>query len=143
MDVSKLAHAVSMFREGAQLHATGALLTNNDTITLGLRKIKSALAVIDDESHDGRDILIPFLRDDHPMVRCEAARALHATQRELATPVLQDLDLTCATEAADVAHFFLVFAGEPNVSSDLLSQQYPHRHSDELFEEALTRLEQS
>ena len=74
------------------------------------------------------------------MVRCEAAQALHPTRRDLATPVLLDLDSTCATEAAATAHIFLIFAGEPNSGSYLTTGLKPLCYSDQLYREALSRV---
>ena len=138
-----LVHAVVSFYEGARAHATGLLLSNNDVVRAALVKVQSALAVIDAISGTGRDILIPFLQHRDPMVRCEAAQALHPTHRNLATPILQDLDLTCVTEAASTAHVFLTFAGEPNKSSDLLATYHPPRYDDTLYREALERFDRS
>lgn len=87
MTVANLVHAVATFYEGARLNAVGSLLSNNKIIDAGMGKIRQALAVIDVESESGRDILIPFLTHQDSIVRCEAARALHPTRRELATPV--------------------------------------------------------
>lgn len=140
MPVTELAHAVVAFYEGARNHAIGALLTNNNVISAALKQIDQALAIIDVESENGRDVLIPFLRHADAMVRCEAAQALHPSRRDLATPVLQDISLTCITEACTTAKYFLIFAGEPNKSSDLMQERHPHRYDSALYNEALERL---
>lgn len=143
MAIIELAHAVTAFYEGARLHATGSLLSNNDVIAAGMGKIKQALAAIDAESDCNRDILIPFLTHHDAMVRCEAARALHPTRRELATPVLHDIHLSCLTEAHFVASWFLVFAGEPNHGGDALTSAWPYKYDDALYREALARFDRS
>ena len=139
MAVTELAHAVVAFYEGARNHATGALLTNNNVISAALEQMRGALAIIDEQSANGRDILIPFLKHADAMVRCEAAKALHPSRRNLATPVLQDISLTCVTEAHTTARFFLIFAGEPNKSSDLMQMYHPHKYDDTFYQEALER----
>ena len=137
---NELIHAVVSFYEGARIHATGLLLRNNDAVSAALHKIQASLATIDMSSEDGRDVLIPFLQHRDAMVRCEAACALHPTHRDLAIPVLQDISLTCVTEAAETANLFLIFAGEPNKSSDLMEELHPHRYDDTLYQDALERL---
>lgn len=137
---TKLAHAVAQFSEGSRLHATGLFLRNNDVVTAGLDQIEAALAVIDAESPDGRGILIPFLDHSDAMVRCEAAQALHRTHRDLVIPILQDISLTCVTEACETASLFLIFAGEPNKDSHLMSRMHPHKYDDKAYREALDRI---
>ena len=139
--MTDVAHAVVAFYEGARNHGIGALLTNNATIRASLLQIRAALAVIDRDSAIGRDILIPFLDHADPMVRCEAAQALHATRRDLAVPVLQDISLSCVTEACLTAGIFLVIAGEPNKSSTLFGDTYPAKYDDKLYREALERFD--
>ncbi len=138
--VTELAHAVVSFYEGARIHATGLLLRNNDVVSAALDKIQASLATIDARSGNGRDVLIPFLEHRDAMVRCEAACALHPTHRDLAIPILQDISLTCVTEACETANLFLIFAGEPNKSSDLMQGYHPHRYDDSSYREALRRL---
>ena len=138
MSVTNLAHAVVTFYEGARAHAVGALLSDEKTVTAGLKMIKAALAVID-TSVTGRDVLIPFLSHADPMVRFESARSLHATHRDIATPVLQDLSLGGVTEASACADIFLITSGEPNKDSGAFAIHYPHRFDDALYQEALKR----
>lgn len=116
----------------------GALLSNERTVNAGMAMIRKAIAVID-ASETGRAVLIPFLKNADPMVRCEAAKSLHATHRDLATPVLLDLSLTGVTEASDTADIFLILNGEPNKDSGAFAVHYPHRHDDSLYREALER----
>ena len=140
MATSDFVHAVVAFYEGARNHGIGALLTNNETISAALDQIRDALVVIDRESDDGRAIVIPFLQHRDPMVRCEAAQALHPKHREIAVPVLQDLSLTCVTEASFTASIFLIFAGEPSKDSKHFGEMYPVRYDDKLYREALARV---
>ncbi len=95
--------------------------------------MRASLAIIDARGVDGRDILIPLLGNANAMVRCEAAKAIHPTRRDLAIPVLQDISLTCLTEAGNTASMFLIFAGEPNRDSDRMAQFHPHRYDDEAY----------
>ena len=140
VSVTDLAHAVVTYYEGARAHAVGALMSNEQTVSAGMAMIRKAVGVID-ASETGRAILIPFLTHADPMVRCEAAKSLHATHRDLATPVLLDLSLMDVTEASDTANIFLVLRGEPNDHGRALAAHCPHKYDDTLYREALQRLE--
>ena len=74
------------------------------------------------------------------MVRCEAAKALHPTRRDLAIPVLQDISPTCPTEAAGTADVFLILADEPNRDSDPMEAYHAHRYDDGADRAALDRV---
>ena len=135
-----LIHAVVRFLEGARTHALGLVAEDNEVISAALDQMRNALAVIDACGENGRDILIPLLGNANAMVRCEAAKALHPARRDLAIPVLQDISLTCLTEAAETANLFLIFAGEPNRSSERMAELHPHKYDDTLYQEALERV---
>lgn len=135
-----LVHAVVGFLEGARIHALGVISEDNKVILAAFDQMRGSLAIIDAEGGDGRDILIPLLGNANAMVRCEAAKALHPTRRDLAIPVLQDISLTCLTEAGNTASMFLIFAGEPNRDSDRMAQFHPHRYDDEAYRAALDRV---
>ena len=141
MSVTDLAHAVTSFYEGCRMRATGLLLSRHDIADAGLDRAANAVAVIDAHGDPGRDILIPFLKHHDPMVRCMAAARLHATRRELATPVLLDIHLSCATEAGFIAEWLLIHAGEPNSSGDGLITAWPLKFDDTLYREALERFD--
>lgn len=142
-NTTDLAHAVAAFLDGARSLAVAALLSDNDAIDIAKAKIAQALAVIDAGGDKGRDILIPFLTHGNDMVLCEAAKALHASRREFATPVLLDLHLTCVTEAHMVASWFLRFNGEPHDDGGRPLESYPHKYDDTLYREALERFDRS
>ena len=103
------------------------------------QQIRSSLFVIDAKSETGRNVLIRFLEQADAMVRCEAAKALYPTHRDLAVPVLQDISLTCVTEACDTASMFLIFSKEPNKDSDLTAKLHAHKYDETLYQEALER----
>ena len=122
----------------ARAHAAGALLSNEKIVEAGMAMLREAGAVID-ASAVGKAVLIPFLKHPDPMVRCEAAKSLHATHRHLATPVLLDLSLTGVTEASNSADIFLIFRGEPTDARPGLVAHHPHQYDDTLYREALER----
>ncbi len=98
-----LIHAVVHFYDGARTHAIGVVSEDNKVISAALDQMRESLAIIDAGRENGRDVVIPLLDNASAMVRYEAAMALHPTRRDLAIPVLLDINLTCLTQASETA----------------------------------------